>query len=188
MNSVYFDNNYNSYSLGMHTDRKAVMRKNLKSMLYNMTRNELSKKSLPISLTQPMRTKKMTQKKKNKKKSPKKGTSEILLSRNNNGEEGDAINRQKLIEKLTSIRSMNNSLFFCEDMEEEEVKIDHRAIIVNTDHSMDCIDEIHNMESKMNKSKNANNVMNQGQEEKAQQTLNIIETYLALMNGEVETE
>ena len=41
------------------------------------------------------------------------------------------INRKKLIEKLTSLRSMNNSIFQTE-MDDENIKKNEKSIIIHT--------------------------------------------------------
>lgn len=77
-------------------------KKSMKQNINKIINGELSKKSLPPSL--PTQQVKSARKKKLKKTPA--GQSEHLMKRGS-----DRYDRQELIEKLTSLRSMNNSLF-----------------------------------------------------------------------------
>lgn len=113
-----------------------TLRKNLKKMINKMVgANNLSKKSLPLQFSVNQSTsRKNIQRKKNKKRSPKKGKSETILYPRVQSQ-----NRKELIEKLTSFKSMNNSLFISEG-EQDHKPVHRRSIIVNTDQSIECID------------------------------------------------
>lgn len=71
-----------------------------------------------------------------------------------------------IIEKLTSLRSMNNSIFKSEEDEELRPR-ERRTIVINTDHSIDCIDEIHEIEKEAKKKKNGKGKDNAEEKDRA---------------------
>ena len=97
------------------------------------------------------------------------------------------INRKKLIEKLTSLRSMNNSIFQTE-IEEDNIKRSEKSIIIHTQQSIPCIEEMHEYELRQ---KYADLDLSEQQGNggtKAHETQNLISTYIAIMQEQVEYE
>lgn len=95
-------------SESVSNEQRINYKKSLKSMLNNLMKNEFSKRSLPFPPAQQLKT---ARKKKIKTKSElKAGQSEYLLRRKSH-DDGDRF----CIEKIASIKSINNSIFKSEE-------------------------------------------------------------------------
>lgn len=74
---------------------------------------------------------------------------------------------------------MNNSIFRSEEDEELRPR-ERRTIVINTDHSIDCIDEIHEMErAAVGRKSNGMGHCTEREKEKANETKNLIINFLA---------